>query len=197
MIGRAAIAKGARRTAASAQCIPSAECFVARNEWSNRMAVIPSDCYSAGMPKWKSEDKMAEFDPDGLRHGGGGGGGGSSSGSAGAPSGVEQGHKEGKSGKPEASPELGIYAKPLPTLEKVSTHQLIYSLTGLLVGVLCIVAGLVLFLMGVTGNVGWQISIPGVESNLANATPGVVVFVVGLLIVFITRYTFSVHKRKA
>jgi hypothetical protein len=73
-------------------------------------------------------------------------------------------------------------------------HQLIYSLSGLTLGLACVVGGLILTLYGVTGSAGWTAKVLGLESKLSDAAPGVVLFIVGLFVVWATR--FSVKSRK-
>ena len=64
-----------------------------------------------------------------------------------------------------------------------------YSMAGLVLGLACIVAGVVLFLNGVAGSTSWVAKAFGVaESNLSDAPPGVVVFIVGLFVVWATRF---------
>lgn len=80
------------------------------------------------------------------------------------------------------------------------TPQFIYSMAGLVMGGLCILAGTLLFLFGVTGTINWSINILGTSSNLVNAAPGAILFVVGLFIVLLTRNqsTEATHpKRKS
>jgi hypothetical protein len=76
----------------------------------------------------------------------------------------------------------------------ITTHQLIYSLAGLLMGLACIVGGLVLALRGVTGSAGWTAKVLGLESELTDAAPGVVLFVVGIFMVWVTRYNVKARK---
>ncbi len=63
-----------------------------------------------------------------------------------------------------------------------------YSIVGLVMGLACILAGLLLGLYGVTGHTSWTASVLGVSTNPSDAAPGVVVFVVGIFIVFLTRF---------
>jgi len=79
-------------------------------------------------------------------------------------------------------------------MKTVSGHQLFYSLAGLALGVVCILGGIWLFYAGITGEISWTLSILGAESNLADAAPGGLLFVVGLFVVFVTRYTYKVKK---
>jgi hypothetical protein len=78
--------------------------------------------------------------------------------------------------------------------EKLSQHQLTYSLLGLGVGLVCIIGGCILFLHGVTGATSWTASFLGAESKISDAAPGAILFVVGLFIVFLTRYGYRHNK---
>jgi len=80
------------------------------------------------------------------------------------------------------------------TVETLSKHHLIYSVAGLIVGLVCVIGGVVLFLNGVVGSTSWTAKFLGAESNLNDAAPGAVLFIVGLFVVFITRYVFKVRK---
>jgi hypothetical protein len=66
--------------------------------------------------------------------------------------------------------------------------KFVYSLVGLLVGAGCIVAGVILGLAGVVGHTSWTASALGLSTNMTDATPGVIVFVVGIFFVLITRF---------
>jgi hypothetical protein len=81
-------------------------------------------------------------------------------------------------------------------LRKVPLYELIYSILGLLLGFACIVGGILLFLHGVTGSAGWTAKFIGAESKLSDAAPGAVLFVVGGLIVFVTRFRITAHRSK-
>jgi hypothetical protein len=69
-----------------------------------------------------------------------------------------------------------------------SLYQLIYSMTGLLVGLACMIGGIVLFLHGITGSTSWIIKMLGAESNITDAAPGAVLFIVGLFVVWVTKF---------
>jgi hypothetical protein len=70
--------------------------------------------------------------------------------------------------------------------------KLIYSLVGLLVGLVCVIIGAILCWHGVTGNISWTAKIVGVfDSNMSDAPPGAILFVVGLVGVWFT--TFKVR----
>ena len=70
-----------------------------------------------------------------------------------------------------------------------------YAIAGLYLGVVCILGGLILFILGVTGATSWTAKILGAESILVDAAPGVVLFIVGLFIVYITRYKLIVRSK--
>jgi len=72
--------------------------------------------------------------------------------------------------------------------KRLSVFQLIYSLAGLILGFVCIIGGIILFLHGVTGSISWITKALGAESKMSNAAPGAILFVVGLFIVLFTRF---------
>ena len=97
---------------------------------------------------------------------GGGGGGG-------AP---------GAGGAPQVDENLRILGQ----------RELAYSVTGIVVGFLSIVAGVVLFFFGITGKMTFTTNVGGADSKLVDAAPGTVLFIVGLFIIFFTRFRVEV-----
>ena len=79
-------------------------------------------------------------------------------------------------------------------VERLSKHQLIYSIAGLILGLVCILGGVALFINGVAGSTSWSAKFFGAESNITDAAPGAILFIVGLFVVFITRYVLKVHR---
>jgi uncharacterized protein YjeT (DUF2065 family) len=73
-------------------------------------------------------------------------------------------------------------------VEELADNQLRYSGVGLLGGILSIILGFVLFLMGVFGATSWSAQFLGFSSQLVDAAPGTLLFVVGLLVIYVTRY---------
>lgn len=69
------------------------------------------------------------------------------------------------------------------------------SQIGKFLGAICIIGGVVLFLNGISGSSSWTAKFLGAESKLTEAAPGIILFVIGLFVVFISRYKF-VHKKK-
>jgi hypothetical protein len=89
-----------------------------------------------------------------------------------------------------------IDVPPGPTGCFAVFFQGIYSILGLVVGVVCVLGGIVLFIHGITGSSSWVVKFLGLESNISDAAPGVILFIVGLFIVFITRYVVTVRDKK-
>ena len=77
---------------------------------------------------------------------------------------------------------------------RLATLQLIYSLAGLVLGLACIVGGILLFFHGVAGSSSWVGEVIGVKSKLSDAAPGTVLFVVGLAVVWVTRFAVRVRQ---
>jgi hypothetical protein len=73
-------------------------------------------------------------------------------------------------------------------------HKFIYSMTGLVLGLLCMIGGVVMFLNGVAGSTNWTAKILGSESTITDAAPGAVLFVVGLFVVLVTRYKVTINQ---
>lgn len=62
-----------------------------------------------------------------------------------------------------------------------------YGALGLVLGLACVLGGCVLGLNGVAGSTSWTASFLGAESQLNDAAPGVVLFIVGVFLVWITK----------
>jgi len=80
--------------------------------------------------------------------------------------------------------------------DKVALYQVIYSIAGLILGMVCMLGGIFLFLRGVTGSVSWTANLIGAESSLTNAAPGVILFIVGLFTVLITKFDVAVKQNQ-
>lgn len=86
------------------------------------------------------------------------------------------------------------YQRPDRLLGQLSKHQFVYSLSGIILGFTCIVGGAGLFLNGISGSMNWLARFLGAESNITNAAPGVILFIVGVFMVWVTRYDFSIKE---
>jgi F0F1-type ATP synthase membrane subunit c/vacuolar-type H+-ATPase subunit K len=73
-------------------------------------------------------------------------------------------------------------------ITEASNHQLIYSLAGLGLGLACVVGGIVLSLAGVDGRMSWAANFLGASSKIVEAAPGAALFIVGIFIVYVTRF---------
>ncbi|RRS07067.1 hypothetical protein EAG18_19165 [Pseudoalteromonas sp. J010] len=72
--------------------------------------------------------------------------------------------------------------------------ELTYAIIGQVLGLVCILGGIGLFLNGVTGSTSWTANILGAESAITDAAPGAILFIVGIFMVLVTKYKF-VHKK--
>ena len=79
------------------------------------------------------------------------------------------------------------------TMLRAVQLQFYYSMAGLVLGLLCIIGGIVLFVLGINGSITWITKLSEVESSLYDAAPGAVLFIVGVLVVWITRFIVK-HK---
>ena len=82
---------------------------------------------------------------------------------------------------PAQAAEPGLWSR-------VSFMQFAYSVLGLVAGLACIVFGVVLFFNGVPGSVSWTTKFLGLQSQINGAAPGTILFLVGLFIIWITRF---------
>jgi hypothetical protein len=72
-------------------------------------------------------------------------------------------------------------------IKRAILGEYIYSTISLILGLAAIIAGSVLCIYGVTGHTSFTASLLGLNTNLNDAAPGVVLFVVGLFMIWITR----------
>jgi hypothetical protein len=82
--------------------------------------------------------------------------------------------------------------------EEVATRairfQFVYSMVGLGVGLVCVSLGVILLLHGVSGATGWVVQLLGLRSSLSDAAPGVVLAVIGVVVIFVTRFDIRAEK---
>jgi hypothetical protein len=90
---------------------------------------------------------------------------------------------------------VNITGEPPPGLSKEAIRaQLIYSIAGLIVALMCIPSGLLLFWAGITGRMTWTVSILGSRWKVLDATPGALLIVAGVMIVFLTRFVVKIKN---
>jgi len=90
--------------------------------------------------------------------------------------------------------DLPSTLQDVKTYRLLSLYQFVYSLCGLVLGLACVIGGVLLFLNGVAGAASWTAQILGAESQISDAAPGAILFVVGLFVVLVTRFTVRVQK---
>ncbi len=76
----------------------------------------------------------------------------------------------------------------------LAKYELINAVIGQVLGLVCVLGGIALFFNGVAGTTSWTAKLLGAESTITDAAPGAILFIVGLFIVFVTRYKF-VHRK--
>ena len=72
--------------------------------------------------------------------------------------------------------------------------QFIYSIVGLVLGLFSMAIGGFLCLSGVAGHSNLSAKLLGAATELSDAAPGTVLFVVGLLVVVATRFKVRLHN---
>jgi hypothetical protein len=73
--------------------------------------------------------------------------------------------------------------------------KFVYCLVGLFLGLTCILVGAWLCLRGVTGHSSWAVSMLELSSTLNDASPGTVLFTVGVLVVWATRFKVRTERK--
>jgi hypothetical protein len=96
----------------------------------------------------------------------------------------------------ESGPDTSRQGVPRDTATISHSAQLVgsaikweyaYGMLGLVLGLAAIIGGIILGLHGVTGATSWTAKVLGLESKINDAAPGVVLFIVGLFMVFVTK----------
>lgn len=78
--------------------------------------------------------------------------------------------------------------------QRVLLYQFLYSIAGLLSGLLCVLGGILLVVNGFAGDGKWTAQFFGV--TVSDAAPGVVLFIVGVALVQLTRFTVRLSPKK-
>ncbi len=74
--------------------------------------------------------------------------------------------------------------------------QIIYSILGLFIGLLLSIGGIILFFQGIGGSENLTIKFSGLESTISNAAPGAIIAILGVVIIWITRFDIKFTSRK-
>ena len=78
--------------------------------------------------------------------------------------------------------------------KRFALYQLIYSLFGKVVGLICIIGGIFLFVHGIAGSESWTAKITKNTIEFSDVPSGVALFIAGVFIIFFTRFTIEVRK---
>ena len=82
--------------------------------------------------------------------------------------------------------------KEIPLWREATRYEFTYSIWGLVAGVFLALVGVVLLIHGVAGSTNWTTKLLSAESEISDAAPGVILFIVGLFVVYITRFQVKV-----
>lgn len=66
-------------------------------------------------------------------------------------------------------------------------YEFIITLISLCSGILCLIGGFILIILGFAGSIDWIVEVSGFSSKLINASPGIILLIVGLIIVLNSR----------
>ncbi len=78
-------------------------------------------------------------------------------------------------------------SRSLNLLKEAVKNEYRYAMLGLVLGLASIIGGVVLGLHGVAGSTSWTAKFLGLSSQINDATPGVILFVVGLFMIIATK----------
>lgn len=82
--------------------------------------------------------------------------------------------------------------------EKIAHTHKTGSIMGIAIGGLISLLGIFLLLFGLTGSIEWLVNAGGLSSKLINASPGLVIVVVGMVIIILykprVRYEYEIKR---
>lgn len=81
-------------------------------------------------------------------------------------------------------------------LKRTTLYQFIYSILGWLLGFSCVVGGILLFFYGISGNSDMKGAVGGFNITVTNAAPGTILFIIGIFVVWVTRFKIKVKSGK-
>lgn len=86
----------------------------------------------------------------------------------------------------------------MPIEERIVHTYKTGSIVGIIIGGLIAFLGIFLLLFGLTGSIDWFVNVGGISSKLINASPGVAIVVVGMIILIRykprIRYEYEIRK---
>ncbi|GHU56780.1 hypothetical protein FACS189411_08320 [Bacteroidia bacterium] len=74
-------------------------------------------------------------------------------------------------------------------------YEYIIVIISLIGGIGCIIAGIVLTLLGFSGSIEWIVETTGFTSRLINASPGIVLMIIGFILVYKSRINIKSHRK--
>ena len=82
-----------------------------------------------------------------------------------------------------------------PYLVRKFAHQhFVYSLLGLIIGLICVIFGIILIIGGYGASTNFVIKLLDAKAELSDAIPGTILFIIGIFFVLATRYNIKIHK---
>jgi hypothetical protein len=78
---------------------------------------------------------------------------------------------------------------------RATQYQFWYSVIGLIIGAVCVILGVALFFHGIIGSTSWTANIPGAKSELSDAAPNVIFAVLGLFVIWATRFKVRIRTK--
>ncbi|WP_300702119.1 hypothetical protein [Bacteroides sp.] len=73
-------------------------------------------------------------------------------------------------------------------------YEFIIVLISLIGGIGCLIAGLILTILGFTGSIEWIVESAGFTSKLINASPGIVLMIIGFWLTLKSRIDIKAKK---
>lgn len=87
--------------------------------------------------------------------------------------------------------EIPKEVKDTKLWKQATVFQFVYSIVGLLLGIGCIITGIILLIKGILLKQDFNIKVFNFESNLTNTSVGVILFLIGILVIFITKFSIK------
>ena len=73
-------------------------------------------------------------------------------------------------------------------------YEFLSFLLPFISGFACLIGGFILTILGFTGDTSWIVEVSGFTSKLTNATPGIILMVIGFLIIINKKYEVNISK---
>lgn len=80
-------------------------------------------------------------------------------------------------------------------IASIARMQLIVSLVAIIGGVLLILVGVGLVYLGFKGSIQWSFSAFGLSSKLIDASPGIFLMVVGIILIALNRFSVRANRK--